>query len=316
MSNSLRKGKVLIDWSQNSEKKTTVCVYSMRAKQPEPFVSLPFTWDELKRAVRDSDSQSLYHSPESAIKRVKRRGDIFAPVLRRRQKLPAYTEEELVDSILKHESRMRSKRTEAPSTLVEYRRKRHLERTPEPGAEVRSSQEGSMFVVQKHAASHLHYDFRLEMNGVLKSWAVPKGPPLNAKERRLAMAVEDHPLDYAHFEGNIPPGNYGAGTVMVWDRGTYECPEGNSSGAYHRGKLVVELHGEKLKGRWHLIRDKTDPKKWLMIMDPRTKLRIGKRKLERSILSGRTLEQIADDNDAHWETHRQARSTGRKRRGT
>src|SRR5579863_3008898 len=115
-------------------------------------------------------------------------------------------------------------------SLSKYREKRHAERTPEPfghSVPAARSASGGIFVIQKHAARQLHYDFRLEMEGVLKSWAVPKGVPLRRGEKRLAMHVEDHPLDYARFEGNIPQGNYGAGSVMVWDIGNYEVSGGD-----------------------------------------------------------------------------------------
>src|ERR1700683_3199855 len=115
--------------------------------------------------------------------------------------------------------------------LEEYKRKRKFEQTPEPPPKV-EAKAGHRFVVQKHEASRLHYDWRLEMQGVLRSWAVPKGPPTKLHEARLAMHVEDHPLEYADFEGTIPPGNYGAGTVMVWDRGEYEDLTGNPAAAF------------------------------------------------------------------------------------
>src|SRR5438309_7343130 len=136
--------------------------------------------------------------------------------------------------------------------LQEYRRKRRFAETPEPPPKV-ESKTGHRFVVQKHRASHLHYDFRLEMEGVLKSWAVPKGPSLNPADKRLAMMVEDHPVSYFHFEGVIPEGNYGAGTVMVWDTGTWE-PLGNASELLSKGDLKFRLHGEKLKGEFVLAK--------------------------------------------------------------
>jgi len=129
---------------------------------------------------------------------------------------------------------------------------------------VRTPIERRLFVVQKHRASALHYDFRLEAGGVLVSWAVPKGPSLNPKEKRLAMAVEDHPLDYARFEGVIPEGEYGGGTVMVWDTGTYELEDDDPfADAIRRGRIPFTLHGKKLKGAWTLVR--TDGRRWLLI---------------------------------------------------
>src|SRR5512142_976390 len=136
--------------------------------------------------------------------------------------------------------------------LEEYKRKRRFEETPEPPPKV-EKKKGNRFVVQKHEATRLHYDFRLEMEGVLKSWAVPKGPSLDPSDKRLAMQVEDHPVSYFHFEGIIPPGNYGAGTVMVWDTGTWE-PLGDASEMLRKGDLKFRLHGEKLQGEFVLAR--------------------------------------------------------------
>ena len=121
------------------------------------------------------------------------------------------------------------------------------------------------YLIQKHAASHLHYDFRLELDGVLKSWAIPKGPCLDPSVKRLAVHVEDHPLEYGSFEGIIPQGQYGAGTVMLWDTGTWECLDEDVGKAYKAGNLKITLHGKKLKGSWKLIRIKSDPKNWLLI---------------------------------------------------
>jgi len=136
--------------------------------------------------------------------------------------------------------------------LEEYKRKRRFEQTPEPPAKVEEVSQ-HRFVVQKHRATRLHYDFRLEMEGVLKSWAVPKGPSLDPADKRLAMQVEDHPVSYLDFEGIIPPGNYGAGTVMVWDIGTWEA-EGNASEMLAKGDLKFRLDGKKLQGSFVLAR--------------------------------------------------------------
>ena len=159
------------------------------------------------------------------------------------------------------------------ATLKEYRHKRNFKQTPEPTPAThhhrgKKSKPALIFIVQKHDASHLHFDFRLELNGVLKSWAIPKGPSINPNNKRLAAHVEDHPLDYAAFEGVIPAGHYGGGTVMIWDHGTWE-PEGDPEQAYRAGKLVFRLHGKKLHGMWSLVRMKgkagANGKNWLLI---------------------------------------------------
>ncbi|MFK3768269.1 DNA ligase D [Pseudomonas putida] len=152
--------------------------------------------------------------------------------------------------------------------LQEYERKRDFNATPEPsGKRSRAKRSHALqFCIQKHDASHLHYDFRLELNGTLKSWAIPKGPSLDPKVRRLAVHVEDHPLDYADFEGSIPQGHYGAGDVIVWDRGIWE-PEGDANQAYAKGKLRFRLQGEKLSGVWNLFRTRMAGKKeqWMLV---------------------------------------------------
>jgi bifunctional non-homologous end joining protein LigD len=199
-------------------------------------------------------------------------------------------------------------------SLAEYKRKRDFKKTPEPTPRVKSSRTGLQFVVQKHAASRLHYDFRLELDGTLKSWAVPKGPSLDPSVKALAVHVEDHPLDYAGFEGVIPEGEYGGGTVMVWDRGTWE-PEGeaNASAAYRQGKLKFALHGEKLKGSWALVRmggrAGEDGKNWLLIKhdDKHAKLTEDYNLVEKkpkSVVSKRTMEQIAAAADRVWASNR------------
>jgi bifunctional non-homologous end joining protein LigD len=139
--------------------------------------------------------------------------------------------------------------------LDRYSDKRSFDSSSEPRGKVESSPEGDLYVVQKHAAGRLHYDLRLELDGVLKSWALPKGPSLDPAEKRLAVHVEDHPVEYGSFEGTIPEGEYGGGTVMLWDRGRWE-PQGDPHEGYAKGDLKFRLHGEKLKGSWVLARMK------------------------------------------------------------
>ncbi len=192
--------------------------------------------------------------------------------------------------------------------LSEYKRKRHFAETPEPQGNGHGARNSQRFVVQKHAASRLHYDFRLELDGVLKSWAVPKGPSLDPTVKALAVHVEDHPVEYGSFEGTIPENQYGAGTVMLWDRGTWE-PEGDPKTGYRKGKLKFKLHGEKLNGRWTLIRMSgkagDDGKNWLLKKLDDTQARTaGKRDLleekPESVASGRTMDEIAADADQTW----------------
>ena len=178
--------------------------------------------------------------------------------------------------------------------LKEYQQKRRFTKTAEPAPKKKSSRSGKLFVVQKHRASHLHYDFRLEMDGVLKSCAVPKGPSLDPAVRRLAMAVEDHPMDYADFEGIIPEGEYGGGTVMVWDRGTY-IPESQMTSDFRKGELKVTLQGVKLKGSWVLVR--TKGRQWLLIKHRDQYASTADITLSdpRSVVTQRTLADIAAD---------------------
>lgn len=156
-------------------------------------------------------------------------------------------------------------------SLEQYKKKRNFEATPEPVSATSKTEGRHIFVVQRHKASRLHYDFRLEMDGVLKSWAVPKGPSLNPADKRLAMMVEDHPIDYANFAGVIPEGNYGAGIVEIWDKGTYElAPEQKGSGVHgiHSGSVKVILKGKKLKGQFALVKLKNaEDNAWLLIKD-------------------------------------------------
>src|SRR5205809_1680273 len=159
-------------------------------------------------------------------------------------------------------------------TLATYRRKRRFQATPEPRGKRKSSAGGLRFVVQKHHATRLHYDCRLELDGALKSWAVPKGPSLDPEEKRLAVMVEDHPLDYRSFEGVIPKGNYGAGTVMVWDEGVYHARQTSDPAESKRilkeglqkGHITIIVAGKKLKGEFALVKlKKGEDNAWLFL---------------------------------------------------
>jgi bifunctional non-homologous end joining protein LigD len=194
-------------------------------------------------------------------------------------------------------------------SLEDYRRKRDFHKTPEPSGK-KGTRGGHSFVIQKHHASHLHYDFRLELDGVLKSWAVPKGPHLDPTVKRLAMHVEDHPVAYGSFEGIIPQGEYGGGTVMLWDRGTWE-PKGDAADDYREGRLKFVLHGEKLNGAWMLVRTgggkrtNGDERQWLLFKERDDWAKEGTAgdivaSAPLSVVSGRDLEQIAADRDWVW----------------
>ena len=197
----------------------------------------------------------------------------------------------------------------SPSNLDLYRKKRNPGRTPEPfGTGVTTP--GWRFVIQKHGARRLHYDLRLEMDGVLKSWAVPKGPSVRAEEKRLAVHVEDHPIDYADFEGVIPPDNYGAGAVIVWDRGRYSLIKpGDPVEQLQRGKLELEFFGHKMRGLWTLVRMSKKEKDWLLLK--KADSFAGTEELieryPQSVLSGLTLEEIADVPEKFSELHEHLR---------
>jgi bifunctional non-homologous end joining protein LigD len=204
-------------------------------------------------------------------------------------------------------------------TLTTYRQKRNFRRTPEPAGERGKTTSPSLgFVIQKHAASRLHYDFRLELDGVLKSWAVPKGPSFDPAEKSLAVQVEDHPLDYASFEGIIPQGQYGGGTVMVWDQGTWS-PEGDPRVGLKRGKLSFTLDGEKLHGQWTLVRmhgRKDDGTSWLLIKKDDKFAKAGDaygfvEQRDKSVVSSRSLDQIASSKDKVWNSKKS--QSGKKR---
>ncbi|MDR7544295.1 MAG: DNA ligase D [Armatimonadota bacterium] len=202
------------------------------------------------------------------------------------------------------------------ASLEAYRRKRDPERTPEPFGG-RASVGPPVFVVQQHAARRLHYDFRLEMDGVLKSWAVPRGPSVRSEEKRLAVHVEDHPLEYATFEGVIPPDNYGAGAVIVWDLGWYRLAAGEDAlTQYARGKLDLELFGYKMRGRWTLVRLARSEKDWLLLKKP-DGFSADEELIDRyprSVISGLTVDEIRDVPAKLEAVRAHCRSLGASRR--
>jgi bifunctional non-homologous end joining protein LigD len=178
--------------------------------------------------------------------------------------------------------------------LAEYNRRRRFEVTPEPAGKVGRLKKAALeFVVQKHRASRLHYDFRLEHDGVMLSWAVPKGPSLDPANKRFAMQTEDHPIEYNQFEGVIPEGEYGAGTVMIWDRGSWEPEVEDVDRALAKGDLKFSLHGKKLRGSWVLVRMRE--RQWLLIKhrDPAASSGDITTAKPRSVISRRTLAGIA-----------------------
>jgi len=202
-------------------------------------------------------------------------------------------------------------RSSAATKLGKYRSRRDFAKTTEPSGSPAPGAAGNSFVIQKHAARRLHYDFRLELDGVLLSWAVPKGPSLSPTEKRLAVRVEDHPLDYADFEGIIPQGEYGGGAVVVWDHGTWE-PEGDPHAGMTKGHLAFTLHGEKLSGRWHLVRTRGTDKHetWLLFKarDAAANANLDVvAAMPESVLSGRTVEQITTASPPTVAQHRAAR---------
>jgi len=231
MTRSLRDGKVFLDWSQNSSAKTTIAPYSMRGRD-QPMVAAPRTWAEFE----DPDLRHLRF--DEVLERVDRDGDLFA----------AFDENAPV-----------------ADKLTTYRRMRDPGKTPEPvPAEAPALGKNDRFVIQEHHARRLHYDFRLERDGVLVSWAVPKNLPETTSVNHLAVHTEDHPLEYATFEGSIPKGEYGGGEVIVWDSGTYETEkfrDHGPGGPEKGGEVIVTLHGAKIEGRYALIQ--TGGKNWL-----------------------------------------------------
>jgi bifunctional non-homologous end joining protein LigD len=284
-----RAKKVFIDWSQNAIFKTTVGVYSLRAKSHKPYVSVPVGWDELRLAFEQSSADNLYFEPARTLKRVEQLGDLFAPLLSKVQTLPG--------EVLKYFKKTTTKTTDKLEAYVDKRNSRTSERKPDRLS--RSSQGGRRrFVIQKHAANQIHYDFRLEMHGVLKSWAVPKGPPpFKQEEKRLAIIAEDRPIEYLDFEGVIPRRQYGSGTVMVWDIGSYELIEGN----YYKGFLRIHLEGSKLKGEWCLQRSAGEKReKWEIEKTNGSMRAISRIRDDQSALSSRSMGEIRDAGDSPW----------------
>ncbi|MGV0993720.1 MAG: ATP-dependent DNA ligase [Mycobacterium sp.] len=230
MAKSVRAGKIFLDWSQNNAAKTTIAPYSLRGRE-SPTVAAPRTWDELSEAGL---RQLRY---DEVLARVAEHGDLLAGL-----------DDAAEDAA-------------GSDRLTAYRGKRDAAKTPEPvprASPVLGNDD--RFVIQEHRARRLHYDFRLERDGVLVSWAVPKNLPTKPAENHLAVHTEDHPLEYATFEGSIPKGEYGAGTVKVWDSGTYEAQKFNVSGD-SGGEVIVDLHGGRISGRYALIQTGGD--QWL-----------------------------------------------------
>ncbi|MFY2861197.1 ATP-dependent DNA ligase [Mycobacterium sp. THU-M104] len=228
MTKSLRAGKVFVDWSQNNGAKTTIAPYSLRGRR-HPTVAAPRTWEELEDPAL---TQLRY---DEVLARVERDGDLLA----------------LLDA-----------GAPLPDRLTEYRSMRDAANTPEPVPIVKPvTGRGTTFVIQEHHARRLHYDFRLERDGVLVSWAVPKNLPETTSVNRLAVHTEDHPLEYAGFQGVIPKGEYGAGTVVIWDSGTYEAEKFRDDPA-EKGEVIVVLHGSRISGRYALIQTNGD--RWLV----------------------------------------------------
>ncbi|SPM35198.1 ATP-dependent DNA ligase, partial [Mycobacterium rhizamassiliense] len=229
MTKSLRAGKIFLDWSQNSGAKTTIAPYSLRGRE-HPTVAAPRTWEELD----DPGLRQLRY--DEVLARVARDGDLLEPL-------------DVLDD-----------QVSGPDRLIKYRSMRDASKTPEPVPKAKpNAGQGNTFVIQEHHARRLHYDFRLERDGVLVSWAVPKNLPEITSVNHLAVHTEDHPLEYGGFEGSIPKGEYGAGKVVIWDAGTYDAEKFNDSG--EKGEVIVNLRGNRISGRYALIQ--TNGNQWL-----------------------------------------------------
>jgi bifunctional non-homologous end joining protein LigD len=307
MKKALRHGKVLVDWSQNSETKTTVCVYSLRAKE-RPFVSMPLEWHEVENCWKKKNASLVFFEAMDALKRVEKKGDLFAPVLTLKQSLKDALSAFTAGQALKPAT-TRLKGT-GDGSISAYNAKRDFSRTAEPSGKTKASGKKLLFCIQKHDASHLHYDFRLELDGVLKSWAVPKGPQYDMETKRLAMMVEDHPYDYARFEGTIPAGNYGAGTVMVWDIGTWENLGPEPHEGLKTGKLHFQLNGKKLNGEWALVKmhgpRAAKGNEWLLLKHGKAMKPVSSKEDDSSAISGRTMKEIGGPRSRQWTSGKKA----------
>jgi len=284
MTKSVRGGRVFVDWSQNSASKTTLAPYSMRGRD-QPCVAAPRLWEELE----DKDIRHILF--DEMADRIDEYGDLLAELENTSAAQPLPT-------------------SPAPAAtpvvdLGAYRRKRDERKTPEPFGDSRSDDDRHaepMFVIQEHHARRLHYDFRLERDGVLVSWAVPKNLPLEGDKNRLAVQTEDHPIDYADFSGDIPAGEYGGGHVEIWDRGTYETEK------WRDKEIIVRLHGDRIQGRYALI--KTGDKNWLahlMSDEPRPILPDSLRDPRPMLATDETIEHLTDDKwafEGKWDGYR------------
>ena len=286
MKRSIRAGKVFLDWSQNSGAKTTVAPYSLRGRA-EPWVAAPRSWEELgdgglahlhwdevlKRLDSDGDLLDGLESPAQKKATKKKASSSTGSASRAKKsggskKSSSSSEDEDPEPAGTSSTDVEGCEAEPASddavvtSLAEYRRKRDRRNTPEPfEGEVETDREdvdGPIFVIQEHHARRLHFDLRLEHHGVLASWAVPKNLPTEPKDRRLAVNTEDHPLGYETFEGTIPKGEYGAGHMTIWDRGWYECEK------WREDEIIVWLHGEKVSGRYVLVRTSAEKNQWIV----------------------------------------------------
>jgi bifunctional non-homologous end joining protein LigD len=341
-------GRVLVDYNQNAWGRTLASIYSPRPTVAAT-VSTPVTWDEVERGFDIGDFR-MDNVPE----RVKKLGDLWKPLLRSSGR---FRLERFMNRIVTagtatrrapvkvarggEEMAPKTKAVKKPKTakrigsgkaarppagagppLAEYRRKRDFTRTAEPEGGTARPKQKLEFVIQKHAASHLHYDLRLELDGVMKSWAVPKGPSLDPAVRRLAMEVEDHPIEYNKFEGTIPQGEYGGGTVMLWDRGTYGYggthpdPLDGLRRGYAKGDLKFVLNGKRLKGSWVLVRmrrDQPGKPQWLLIKHRDEYAVPGSdvaAEYQTSVATGRSMEEIAAGRSRVWRSNRPAKESG------